>query len=189
MNTLSNQEFMELLEKYRDEFYRFACKTVWNSSEVDDVFSEAVMVAWQKRENFTPGTNFRAWFYRILLNKSYVANRHTKRYGVDYEEATDAKELQLGEEEEPKAFTEPEYFLERVSDELLEALDVLREQERACLLLRATENSSYKEIAHILDIPVGTVMTHLARGRTRIRKHLSEKGDGEIAARASLALA
>jgi len=175
MSKLSEREFLELIEKHKDEFYRFVRRSVWNESDVEDVFSEAVMVAWEKRERFQVGTNFRAWFYKILLNKSYVANRHTKRNSVDYDAIAEVNLEEVDNEEMPKAFSDPKYFLDQVGDELLDALNKLRTPERTCLLLRASDSCSYKEIAAIMDIPVGTVMTHLARGRSKIKKFLREE--------------
>lgn len=174
MSKLGEKEFLELLEKHKDEFYRFVRRSVWNESDVEDVFSDAVMVAWQKRERFKVGTNFRAWFYKILLNKSYVANRYTKRNSVDYDAIAEVNLEEVDNEEMPKAFSDPKYFLDQVGDELLVALNKLRVPERTCLLLRASDSCSYKEIAAIMDIPVGTVMTHLARGRNKIKKFLRE---------------
>ena len=174
MNSLTEREFLELLEKHKDEFYRFVRRSVWNESDVEDVFSEAVMVAWEKREKFQVGTNFRAWFYKILLNKSYVANRHTKRNSVDYDAIAEVNLEEVDQEEMPRAFSDPKYFLDQVGDELLDALEKLRVPEKTCLLLRASDSCSYKEIAAIMDIPVGTVMTHLARGRSKIKRFLRE---------------
>ncbi len=175
MSGISSQEFLAQIEKYKDEFYRFVYRSVWNNSDVDDVFSEAVMVAWEKRESFRPGSNFRAWFYKILLNKSYVANRHTKRHSVDYDSLADMNIEETGEEEEaPKVFSNPDDFMDQINDDLYNGLNVLRAPEKSCLLLRAADGCSYKEIASIMDIPVGTVMTHLARGRAKIRKYLAK---------------
>ena len=174
MDRLSEREFLDLLEKHKDEFYRFVRRSTWNASDVDDVFSEAVMVAWEKRDKFQVGTNFRAWFYKILLNKSYVANRHTKRNSVDYDAIAEVNLEEVDQEEMPRAFSDPKFFLDQVDDELVGALDKLRTPERTCLLLRASGSCSYKEIAAIMDIPVGTVMTHLARGRKKIKRVLRE---------------
>ena len=172
MSAITENEFLGLIEQYKDEFYRFVYRSVWNPSDADDVFSEAVMVAWEKRASFQVGTNFRAWFYRILLNKSFVANRHTKRSSVDFDSVS---EVNLDEaQEDPQAFTEPDFFLDQIGDDLLQALNGLRQPERTCLLLRAADSCSYKEIAEIMEIPVGTVMTHLARGRSKIRRLLRE---------------
>ena len=170
---MEEKEFIELLENHRNEFYRFIHRNVWNPSDVDDVFSEAVMVAWQKRASFQKGTNFRAWFYRILLNKSFVFNRHTGREPttVDSPDTTDVAD---SDEEfgDHAAFGNPKDFLDNLGDKVYEALKELREEERLCLCMRAMDDCSYKEIAAIMDIPIGTVMTHLSRGRKKMKNLL-----------------
>lgn len=172
-NGLSNQGFIELVDKYRPEFMRYLHRNLWNGSDVEDVFAEGVLTAWEQREKFREGSNFRAWLYRILTNKFYVANRHTMRHGVELDVANLPEKPAKPEGTEENTGN-PEWFVEQISDEVYGALGSLRPAERECLRLRALENCSYKEIAHILHIPVGTVMTHLARGRARAREHLLE---------------
>jgi RNA polymerase sigma-70 factor (ECF subfamily) len=172
-SVMEEKEFLELLENHRNEFYRFIHRNVWNPSDVDDVFSEAVMVAWQKRASFQKGTNFRAWFYRILLNKSFVFNRHTGREPttVDSPDTTDVAD---SDEEfgDHAAFGDPKDFLDNLGDKVYEALKELREEERLCLCMRAMDDCSYKEFAAIMEIPIGTVMTHLSRGRKKMKNLL-----------------
>ena len=168
---LTEQEFLDLIEKYRHEFYRYVHRTVWNASDVEDVFSDAVMAAWRQRERFQVGSNFRAWMYKILTNKAYVANRHTQRNSIDLE-SINPERFTAPSENAKRTLEDTEWFLENVDDDLYGAMDKLRPQERACLMLRAIESCTYKEIADVLEIPVGTVMTHLARGRAKARKLL-----------------
>ncbi len=173
MAGLSEEKFIELLEQYRHEFYRYTCKMVWNPSAVDDVFAGAVAVAWEKRGKFREGSNFRAWVYRIITNKCYVANRETKRHGIDIDEIDEAR-FATDPEQERFLFEDPEDLFEVIGDELRDALNELSTAQKSCLLLLTFEKYSYKEIAEILDMPVGTVMTHLSRGRTRLRRLLAE---------------
>ncbi len=170
--SLTPEEFLDLVEKYRHEFYRYVHRAAWNASDVEDVFSEAVLAAWRQREKFQVGTNFRAWMYKILTNKTYVANRHTQRNSIDLEEINPER-MAVGTEDDVRVAEDREWFMEQVNDDLYDAVDVLREPERQCLMLRAIENCTYKEIAEILSIPVGTVMTHLARGRAKARQVLA----------------
>ena len=169
--TLSDEQFLELIDKYRHEFYRYIHRTVWNDSDVDDVFSEAVLAAYRQLDRFEAGTNFRAWMYKILTNKAYVANRHTQRSSIDLE-TVKPERIAVNTGDVQDILENPAWSLEQVDDGLYDAVAKLRPAERACLMLRAVENCTYKEIANILSIPVGTVMTHLARGRAKARKHL-----------------
>lgn len=171
--SLSENEFLELIEKHRHEFYRYIHRNVWNASAADDVFSEAVMVAWAQREKFRRGSNFRAWLYKILTNKLYVANRHIMRSSISSDDAPE--ESYVGEPGAlNRATTDREWFLDNCSDEVYEAFQALSDAQRQCLMLRAVERFSYNEIAEIMQIPSGTVMTHLSRGRAKFRKVLAE---------------
>lgn len=171
---LAMDDFMRQIEKYRDEFYRYIHRTVWDSSVSDDVFSAAVLAAWENRGRFTPGTNFRAWMYRIITNKCFVANRETLRTPQPIDDTPESAFRGLPNEDRGygDVLKEPDQFLQQCGDEVYHAMKKLSTAQRACLLLRGVEKFSYKEIADILDIPVGTVMTHLSRGRARLRGEL-----------------
>lgn len=174
VNRMEKSEFLELLEKHRHEFYRYVLRTVWDSGVADDVFSSAVLAAFENRHKFVMGTNFRAWMYRIITNKCYVANRETKRAF----ESLDHLEVEFADLPHQPGYSdvlkEPKEFLDQCGDEVNRAFRSLSTAERACILLRAAEKFSYKEIADVLEIPLGTVMTHLSRGRAKLRRELLE---------------
>ncbi len=165
-------EFMAQVERYRDEFYRYVLRTVWDSNVAEDVFQSAVLAALENYHRFTPGTNFRAWVYRIITNKCFVANRETGRAMAPLDVA-EASMVAL--QEQPgycDVLKDPVHVLEQCGDEVLHAFRRLSTAERACILLRSVERFSYQEIAEILEMPVGTVMTHLSRGRAKLRTEL-----------------
>jgi RNA polymerase sigma-70 factor (ECF subfamily) len=168
------EELLDLIEEHRHEFYRFALRNVWDSSVAEDVFSSAVLAVYEDRARFAPGTNFRAWMFRILANKCFTANRERARNDQDLDSAS----AELVSLEDARAYAdvlaEPERFLEDCGDEVLRAFRRLSTAERSCFLLRAVERFTYKEIAEILEMPMGTVMTHLARGRAKLRRDLME---------------
>jgi RNA polymerase sigma-70 factor (ECF subfamily) len=165
-------EFLVLIEKHRDEFYRYIYRTAWDSGVADDIFSEAVLAAYQNRDKFQLGTNFRAWMFRIITNKCYVANRHTARSADSLDDGWREFAALEHQADYTQILENPESFLEKCGDEILRALKKLNTAERSCLLLRTAEHFSYQEIADILDIPIGTVMTHLSRGRAKLRNDL-----------------
>ena len=171
---LDSDEFMELVERYRDEFFRYILRQAWDPGMAEDIFASALLAAFENRHKFQSGTNFRAWMYRIVTNKCYVANRHTGRAFASLDEVGADRVAA----EVPRGYTdvlaEPEKVIEACGDELYRAFKLLSEKERACILLRGVESFSYKEIAEIIEIPVGTVMTHLARGRAKLRKELTD---------------
>jgi RNA polymerase sigma-70 factor (ECF subfamily) len=173
MAKLTDDEFVALLDRYRAELFRYVARNVWNDSVIEDVFSSAVLAAYKQLDKFEAGTNFRAWMYRIVTNKCYVANREFKRMSIDIE-SVDESHFAVQPELERRMLDDPEWFLEACSDELHRAMRQLSTNERSCFLLLTIAKCSYKEIAGILEIPVGTVMTHLARGRKRMRRLLAE---------------
>jgi RNA polymerase sigma-70 factor, ECF subfamily len=167
-------DFVALIEKHRDEFYRYIYRTVWDSEVAEDVFQSAVLAAYENYHKFTPGTNFRAWVYRIITNKCFVANRTIARR-MDPLDKIDESLVALGDRREyGYVLEDPEAVIEQCGDEMYRAFKRLSTAERACILLRGIERFSYQEIAEILEMPVGTVMTHLSRGRAKLRKDLTE---------------
>jgi RNA polymerase sigma-70 factor (ECF subfamily) len=111
--------------------------------------------------------------YRIITNKCFVANRETMRTPRPLEEAPEPSLMPM--ENDPAyrdVLQAPDRFLEQCGDEVNRAMKKLSTVQRTCIMLRSADKFSYKEIAEILDIPVGTVMTHLSRGRAKLRKEL-----------------
>lgn len=169
---MNDSEILSAIERHRDQLYRFALRTVWDSSMADDVFASTVLAAYENRDKFVPGTNFRAWIFKILVNKCFVANREVRRAG---EVLTDAVADQLSTERMGDEISrDPQDFLEQCGDEVFHAFRKLSTAQRSCILLKDVERFSYQEIAQALGIPVGTVMTHLNRGRALLRKELLE---------------
>jgi RNA polymerase sigma-70 factor (ECF subfamily) len=125
------------------------------------------------------GTNFQAWIFRYvsyeILNRNRAAERR-QYVGVPTESL--AAEGTGVDESLESAFDsllrDPEVIMEQCDEALAMAIRELTEMERQALLLRAIGEFKYREIAEILEVPVGTVMSHLSRGRDRIRRRLAE---------------
>lgn len=166
-------EFVEKIEKHKSEFYRFVLRNVWDSGLAEDVFSQAVLAAYENRHKYTPGTNFRAWMFRILTNKCFVANRETARAFDSLDVPGAVQAIAPDSETHVNAMDNPVAILERCGDEVYKAFRNISTAQRTCILLRGVERFSYQEIAEIMEIPVGTVMTHLARGRKKLRGRLA----------------
>lgn len=174
---LGESAFLEQLEMLKDGLYRFARRHLNFPSDIDDVFGDAVLAAWTQRGQFAEGTSFRAWIYRILLNKIYVANR---RRALERKAARDPG-LQPGETEPDE---EPAYavfgerlddVLERCEDDLRAAILRLNEKEREVFLLLSLGQLSYAEIAAATESPKGTVITRLTRARAKLRAALTQR--------------
>jgi RNA polymerase sigma-70 factor (ECF subfamily) len=178
-------EILANIERYRDQFYRFVVRNVWDSSVAEDVFASAVLAACENHDKFTPGTNFRAWMFKILVNKCFVANREI---GRAFEPLDDGLEERIAAERNMDCFDvikDPKAFLEQCGDEVYNAFRRISTAQRSCILLKDVEKFSYKEIADILGIPVATVMTHLSRGRTILRSLLLDYARGKGIVRAT----
>ena len=170
----STDEFLDKIETHKDEFYRFIRRTVWDQSSVEDVFSSAVLAVYENSHKYTPGTNFRAWMFRILLNKCFVVNRETKRLPEPLDRAENKSVAVAKPTEHWDVLNDPMKILDACGDEVYQAFGKLSMAQRACIMLKGVERFTYQEISDTLEIPVGTVMTHLSRGRAKLRKLLAD---------------
>jgi RNA polymerase sigma-70 factor (ECF subfamily) len=169
-------DFVALLEPERDALWRFAHRMCWDRSSAEDCLQEATLIAYRKFDVFTPGTSFRAWTFRILSNVILNANSQTRR-ALQVRAATEEIDLMAAldrEEAYEKVLDDPDQVLQQVSDPVRRAVKGLPPHERMVFLLRAVEGFSYREIADFLSIPMGTVMSHLFRARTRLRELLTD---------------
>jgi len=167
-------DIMDLIEENKDAFYRFIVKNVWDTGATEDVFSQAVLAAIENWHKYTPGTNFRAWMFRIIMNKCFVANRETIRTQRSADSPPPDTLPAPPVADASDALFEAGDIIDQCGHEVYLALRHLTPAQRTCLLLRAIGHFSYQEIAAIMEIPVGTVMTHLARGRKKMRDDLTD---------------
>lgn len=158
--------FEELAMPLFDSLYNFARWLVRNQSNAEDLVQETYLKALRSFASFQPGSNFRAWMFRILKN-TFLSSRSTlgRRVTVEIDSEVNAPELLI-------ASGSPESQLIERSDEnaIRSAIDQLPVLFREVLLLCDVEDASYREISEILSIPIGTVMSRLARARKAVRK-------------------
>jgi RNA polymerase sigma factor (sigma-70 family) len=160
--------FEELAMPLFDALYNFARWLVHNSTDAEDLVQETYLKALRSFASFQPGTNFRAWMFRILRNNFLSSCSKLERHmtvAMDSEEY--GPELAVDTET-------PETILMNRSDSQLvqRAIEDLPLHYRETLLLCELEEMSYQEIAEILSIPMGTVMSRLARARKSVRESL-----------------
>jgi RNA polymerase sigma-70 factor (ECF subfamily) len=169
--------FSELAMPYMGPLYSAALRMTRNPADAEDLVQETYLRAYRAFDSFQEGTNLKAWLYRILTNTFINQYRAAKRRP----EQTDIEDVEdlylyrrLGGLEAAMAGRSPETeVLEGIPDaEVKEALESLPEQFRMAVLLADVEGFAYKEIAEILDIPIGTVMSRLHRGRKQLQKRL-----------------
>ena len=161
---------------YLDALYRTALRMTRSEADAEDLVQETYIRALRFREQFTPGTNLKAWLFRILTN-TFINSYRKRSRAPETTELDDVDEFSLyrrmSEDRPASSSPEPEReFLDGiVSSEVKEALDALPEKFRATVLLDV-EGFSYKEIADTLGIPIGTVMSRLHRGRKFLQQRL-----------------
>lgn len=174
----ADDPFFEEALTHVDALYRTALRMTRNPSDAEDLVQETYLKAHRFRNGFTPGTNLRAWLFRILTN-SFI-NEYRKRNRqpdtTDVGELEDYYLFRRVTESGEDLGTDPEAAVMRMflDDEVREALEALPDQYRVPVLLADVEGFSYKDIAEITDTPIGTVMSRLHRGRRQLQQKLWE---------------
>lgn len=165
MNEITPEIFEAEAMQHIDDIYRTAKRLTRSETEADDLVQETFMQAWKSFEQYELGTNCRAWLYKILFNKFDHYRR--KKY-------TQAKYFQEADEflfeVSAAAPSVPEHLTDR---QVIAALDKLPEHYRSVVLLADVHEFDYKEVAEILEIPIGTVMSRLNRARTQLKRSLA----------------
>jgi len=169
--SLPPESFEQLAMPHFERLYNFACWLTHDRQEAEDLVQETYAKALKGFSSFQPGTNFRAWIYKILRNAFL-----TSRTGL---KATATVPLDPEGEEEalPVVSETPESILLQRSDGRLvqQALEQLPVAYREILLLCEVEEMSYQEISTTLVIPMGTVMSRLSRARKALRGGLQQQ--------------
>lgn len=161
------KEFETEALPHLDEIYRTAVRLLaGDRAEAQDLVQDVFAQAWKSFDRYRPGTNCRAWLYRILINKAkhYQRRRYTR------------KVIPLTDHRDNGAIDNaqgPPSIPDRISDEeVLRGLDRLSNEHREIVLLADVQEFSYKDISEILTVPIGTVMSRLSRARALLREEL-----------------
>jgi RNA polymerase sigma-70 factor (ECF subfamily) len=165
---LTAEAFEELAMPLFDQLYNFAHWLAQDRTEAEDLVQETYVKALKGFSSFQPGTNFRAWMYRILRN-TFLTSRTGLKASVALD-ADDGPELSAGSE------TPETIFIEHSQHQFLQtAMEALPVHFREVLLLCEVEEMSYQEIAEALSVPIGTVMSRLSRARKAVRESMQQK--------------
>jgi RNA polymerase sigma-70 factor, ECF subfamily len=171
VNRLQNSDFEKLALPLVDPLYNFARWLSGDADEAGDLVQETFVKALKGFGSFQEGTNFRAWMFRILRNTFL-----TSRTGL--ERRNTVQEDEAGFEETVVSQETPETALMRRADTELvrKAIAQLAPAFQEVLLLADVEEMKYQEVADALSIPIGTVMSRLARARKQIREYILQTG-------------
>jgi len=173
--------FVELAMEHMSSLYSAAVRMTRNPTDAQDLVQETYLKAFRGFRTFEEGTNLKAWLYRILTN-TYINSYRAKKRRPEQSDVDDVEDLYLyrrlgGLEAAAAGRSAEEEVLDHFTDaDVKKAVESLPEQFRMVVLLADVEGFSYKEIAAILDVPIGTVMSRLHRGRRALQKALFDFG-------------
>jgi RNA polymerase sigma-70 factor (ECF subfamily) len=176
-----DDEFVQAALSHIDSLYGTALRLTRRAADAEDLVQDTYLKAFRSAHQFERGTNLKAWLFTILHNTFRNIRRHDGRNPVDVD--SDAVERAAGEGPGDQS---PEQILSRqtLDADLQAALDALPEPFRQAVWLRDVEELSYAEMAQVLDVPIGTVMSRISRGRRALSEGLRARR-----ARAEAALA
>ena len=159
-----------------DSLYAGALRMTRNPADAEDLVQETMLRAYRSFDRFEPGTNLKAWLFRILTNAYINVYRKRQRepQKVSQEDVEDFDLYQELKDHDPQFSATPESIVldSLVDSDITDAIDDLPEQFRLAVVLSDIEGFTYAEMAEIMQVPMGTVMSRLHRGRKALQKRL-----------------
>ncbi len=174
---LQRARFEALASERKRELYNAALRMTRNREDAEDLAQETLAKAYAAFHQFRPGTNFKAWIYRVLVN-TYINHYRRRRRAPQmrsWEEMAVDGDADYARPDPSKFNSPEEAVLARMPDEQVQpALEALPDEFRVAVILSDVDDFSYKEIAKILGIPLGTVRSRIFRGRRLLRRRLAQ---------------
>lgn len=174
------RRFEQDVVPFMSQLYPAALRMTKNASDAEDLVQETIAKAYTAFHQFRPGTNLRAWLYKILANTFINSYRKQKRQpatalGANFQEDWQVSTDPLAP---PARSAEAEALDQLADSDILRALRELPEEFRVAIYLADIEGYPYREIAEMMGTPLGTVMSRLHRGRTKLREKLATYAPG-----------
>jgi len=175
------EQFTEQVLEHMPSLYSGALRMTRSPADAEDLVQETYLKAYRSWHSYQQGTNLKAWLYRILTN-TFINSYRSKKRKPEQTDLDEIEDLYLyrrlgGLEAAAASRSAEDEVMDLFTDsEVKGALENLPDQFRMAVLLADVEGFSYKEIAEILDVPIGTVMSRLHRGRKALQKALFDFG-------------
>jgi RNA polymerase sigma-70 factor (ECF subfamily) len=172
----SRREFEAVALRHLDALYAAALRLTKNDRDAEDLVQDALLRAYRFFDRFERGTNIKAWLFKILTNTFINRYRRSvkERSLVDGPDQASVTEQVVSREAASRAADPERWFFDRLlSEDVLRAVDALPLDFRMVVILADLQEFSYREIADVLDVPVGTVMSRLYRGRRLLQRSLA----------------
>lgn len=175
----AREDFTADAMQYAPQLFATALRMTRNRADAEDLVQETFLKGWRAFESYQDGTNLRAWLFRIMTN-TFINKYNSQQRKPQETELDEVEEMilfrRMGAFDQSKLNQSAEdQMLELFTDdEVKNAIEELPETFRMPVLLSDVEGFSYKEIAEMLDVPIGTVMSRLHRGRKAMQKMLYE---------------
>lgn len=177
MSKNAQQRFEQEALPLLDQLYGGALRMTRNPADAEDLVQETYMKAFSAFDSFKPGTNLKAWLYRIMTN-TYINSYRKKQRQPQQSSADEITDYQLLESSSHDSTGLESAELEALKNlpdqEITAAMNALKEDYRMVVYYADVEGLAYKEIAEILGVPLGTVMSRLHRGRKQLRAALKD---------------
>lgn len=173
---IRRKEFERLVKEHHRDVFNAALRMTGNYADAEDLTQETIVKAYAGFDQFSLGTNFRAWLLRILTNTHINRYRRSCRspQTVGWEDVTEGGKRPIPQERATDPLPEEEVVAD-VPDEVVgPALLELPQEFREAVILSDMHDLSYKDIAQVLDVPLGTVRSRIFRGRRMLRESLAE---------------
>jgi len=169
----NSEAFGVLVSRYQDRLYACIVNVVNKADEADDVVQESFIQAYLKLDTFQHSSQFFTWLYRIAFNNALSRRRRHRNYlSLD-----EAHEMSGSEPTARIEMPDHQMLQQENVGQIQDALAMLSEDHRSILVLRELEDTSYEDIAEILEISIGTVRSRLSRARAALKSQLEKISD------------
>ena len=175
----SEETFESLTRPHVDALWRTAFRMTGHRDDADELIQEACLKAYRSFSHFEPGSNYRAWIFRILTNLCLDHLRRQARSSV-VRSGVDRESLENGRAVPRDQDPDVQVHRGEIRSAVLRAMSELTPEVRLVVALALLEDRTYKEIAEIVGCPVGTVRSRLSRGRQQLRRALRAHAPGQV---------